>query len=138
MATPRLAITEASHEVGDLLHRVTDDVKTIARDEIELVVGELQRSSKEAAINAAVALLGGVVALVGLGMLCMVVVAALEPVIPQLWLRLLIMAVIYLALGIVIAILFAKRLRREAVPDTKPAQIQAKETVQSIKQGLRS
>ena len=124
--------------IGELLHRVTDDVKTIAHDELELVRSELQVHAKKAAIDAAIVLLGGIVALIGLGLLCVVVVVALAPIIPPLWLRLLIMAVVYLALGALVAGLFAKRLKRDAVPDLRTAKTEAKLTVENIREGIRA
>ena len=103
--------------MGELLHRISDDVKTIARDEVELARHELERTAKVAAADAAVILLGGIVALIGLGLLCVVAVVALEPLIDPLWLRLLIMAVVYMAAGGTVAGAFAKRLKRDATPD---------------------
>jgi hypothetical protein len=107
---------------SELLHRITDDVKIIAHDEVELVRGELQVTARHAAVDAAVVLIGAIVALIGVGMLCMVVVAALAPVIPALWLRLLIMAVVYLAIGGAIAGAFMARLKRDAVPHLAAAK----------------
>jgi hypothetical protein len=141
MATPQSVFPntrpESTRDVGALLHRVSDDLKTIARDELELARNEIQRTSREAAVDAAVALVGGFVALIGLGLLCMVAVVALEPVIPPLWLRLLIMAVVYLGIGSIVAGVFAKRMRSEAVPDTRPIKVHADRTVQSVKHGLQ-
>ena len=65
----------------------------------ELARMELERTAKSAAADAAVVLLGGIVALIGLGLLCLVAVAALEAVIEPLWLRLLIMSLVYLAIA---------------------------------------
>jgi len=123
--------------ISQVLHQITDDMKTIGRGEIELARLEIQRAARAAAIDAAAVVLGGIVALIGLGLLCVVVVVALAPVIPPLWLRLLIMAVVYLALGGIVAGMFAKRLKRDAVPDlSRPAE-QAEHTIHDIKAGLR-
>ena len=125
--------TGSNGRVGELVHRITDDVKTLARDEIELARNEIDHSAKLAATEAAVILLGAIVALIGLGMLCVVVVVALAPLIPQLWLRLLIMAGVYLVIGGVVAMTFGKRLKRDIVPDLKPARYEAKRTIAGIK-----
>ena len=122
--------------VGELVHRITDDVKTIARDEIELVRGEIEHSAKLAASEAAIVLLGAIVALVGLGMLCVVVVVALAPLIPALWLRLLIMAVVYLVIGGAIAATFGKRLKHDVVPKLGPASYEARRTIAGVKETL--
>lgn len=128
---------EPAGNVSRLVHRITDDVKTIASDEVELAKGELAHTARTAATEAAVVLLGGIVALIGLGLLCLVAVAALEPLISPLWLRLLIMAVVYLAIGGVVAGVFAKRLKKDAVPDLSAPVSEAKRSVGNIKEGLR-
>lgn len=127
---------EANGRIGELLQQITDDMKTIARDEIELVKLEVVHSAKSAAADAALVLLGGIVALVGLGLLCGVAVAALEPAIPPLWLRMFIMAVVYLALGGGLAAVFARRLRRDAVPDLAAPAGHARRTVEGVREGL--
>jgi uncharacterized membrane protein YqjE len=127
---------ESNAKVGDLLHRITDDVKTIAKNEVELARIEIENTAKGAAADAAVILLGGIVALIGLGLLCVVVVVALAPVIPQLWLRLLIMAVVYLALGGSVAGVFAQKLKRDIKPNLDLPAREAQQTVEAIKDGL--
>ena len=123
--------------VSRVLHQITEDMKTIGRDEIELARLEIQRAARTAAIDAAAAMLGGLVALIGLGLLCMVVVVALASVIPPLWVRLLIMAVVYLVLGSAVAGMFARRFKRDAVPDlSRPAE-QAAHTIHDVKAGLQ-
>lgn len=123
--------------IGDLLHRITDDVKTIAKDEMELAKGEIQSSAKVAAADAAVIVLGGIVALIGLMMLCGAAVAALEPVIHALSIRLLLMAIIYLVGGAIVAAIFAKRLKT-AKPDMTIANYEARRTVAGVKSSLQS
>lgn len=100
--------------IGELLHDISADVRTLAKDEVELARGEISRTATTAATEAAVILLGALVAMIGLGLLCTVVVVALEPILPPLWLRMLIMAVIYVAAGAGLVIGFQRRLRRDA------------------------
>lgn len=122
--------------VGELLHRISDDMKTIARDEVELVRTEVERTTRAAATDAAVVLLGGIVALIGLGLLCLVAVVALAPVIPPLWLRLLLMSIVYLVVGGGVAAGFARRLGHER-PDLALPSREARETMDAIRSGLR-
>jgi uncharacterized membrane protein YqjE len=136
MNTTKQAPNGEQARVGDLLHRITDDVKTIAKNEVELARIEIENTAKSAAADAAVILLGGIVALIGLGLLCSVVVVALAPVIPQLWLRLLIMAVVYLALGGTVAGVFAKKLQKDIKPNLDLPAREAQQTVAAIKDGL--
>jgi hypothetical protein len=129
-------VKSANGRLSEVLHYITDDVKTIARDEVELARIELQRTTKLAATESAIVVLGGIVALIGLGLLCVAAVDALGAIISPLWLRLIIMAVVYLAVGGVVAGVFAKRLKRDAVPDFSTPVDEAKQTVQSAKAGL--
>jgi cell division ATPase FtsA len=122
--------------VGELVHRITDDVKLIARDELELVRDELKESARNAAIDAAVALLGGIVGLIGMGMLCATAVVALAPVIPALWLRLLIMSIVYLVSGGAVATAFGLKLKNDAVPNLGVAKYEGKRTLAGLKETL--
>ncbi len=128
----------ALHDVGELLRKISSDVKTIASDEVELARKEITRTVKTTAAEAAMVVLGGVVAMIGLGLLCLTAVAALVPVIAALWLRLLIMAVVYLALGSIVAGVFAKRLKHDAVPNLETSTKAARLTVHNIEQGLKA
>lgn len=131
-------VSESNGRVGELLHRITDDVKTIARDEVELARIELEHTAKSAAADAAIVLLGGIVALIGLGLLCTVAVVALEPLIEPLWLRLLIMSIVYLALGGSVAGVFAKKLGHDVKPDLDLPRREAQQTVDAVKHGLQA
>src|SRR5690242_4539379 len=133
MATQFQDTSEGNGRVGELLHRITDDVKTIAHDEIELVRSEVEKTAKTAAVEAAVILLGGIVALIGVGMLCVTVVVALAPVIASLALRLLIMAIVYLLVGGAVAASVGARLKRDMIPDLKVPAYEAKSTVAGVK-----
>lgn len=133
---PREPGLEANGRIGELLQQITDDLKTIARDEVELVKLEFVHTAKAAAADFAFVLLGGIVSLIGLGLLCMVAVVALEPAIPPLWLRMLILAAVYLAAGGGMAAVFARRLKRDAAPDLDAPLGHAKRTVESVRQGL--
>jgi len=128
--------TESTGRIGDLLHRITDDVKTIAHDEIELVKEELAHTAKAAAVDAAVILLAGIVALIGVGMLCVCAVVALAPIIHSLALRLLLMAIVYLVGGGAVAASIGVRMKRDIVPDLKVAAYEAKSTVAGAKEAL--
>lgn len=128
---------ESSSRIGDLVHRITDDVKVLAKNEVELAKGELQSSAKTAAVESAVIVLAGIVALIGLGMLCATAVAALSGLIPPLWARLLIMAIIYLIVGGVVAGIFAKRLKRDAKPDVTVPKFEAQRTIAGVKDVIK-
>jgi len=136
MASQFMEPTESNGRVGELLHRITDDVKTIAHDEIELVKTELERTAKTAAVEAAVILLAGIVALIGVGMLCVCAVVALAPVIHSLALRLLLMAIVYLVVGGAVAASVGVRMKRDIIPDLKVPAYEAKNAVAGAKEAL--
>lgn len=117
----------------DLIHRISEDVRTIARDELELLRGEARRVARSAAGDGAAVLFGGIVALIGLAMLCVAAVAALEPVLPSLALRLVVMGVVYGGIGGSLAASFALRLRRGVVPDVAVPVHEARAVLQGAK-----
>src|SRR3569623_1230499 len=94
-----MAATQPPPKVGDLLKHIGDAVKTLAVSELALARTKHGSYLEQTVLKAAAMILGAFGALVGLAMLCVVVVVALAPVFPPLWLRLLIMAVNYLADG---------------------------------------
>lgn len=127
---------ESTGRVGDLLHRITDDVKMIAKDEVELAKNEIGHTARVAAGEAAIIVLGGIVALIGFAMLCTAVVVALAPVITSLALRLVLMAVIYLIGGGIVAGVFAKKLGHDIKPDLGVPAYEAKRTIAGAKESL--
>ena len=136
MTMPINQPADSNGRVGELLHRITDDVKTIARDELDLAKAEVSKHAKLAAGEAALIVLGGIVALIGFAMLCTAIVVALAPVIASLAVRLVIMAAVYLVVGGVVAGAFAKRLTTDIKPDLAVAAYEAKRTIAGAKESL--
>jgi hypothetical protein len=130
------ATPEAGNGAREILHRIGDDVKTIARDEVELVTQELTHSAKVAANEAAAVVLGGIVALLGFGLLCVAAVVGLSPLIGSLAIRLIVMALVYLVIGGAIAGSLAIKLRRDVVPNLSLVVAEARHTVEDVKHGL--
>jgi hypothetical protein len=124
-------------DLGGLIARIADDVRKIAGDEMALATEELKKSARAAAADSAVALLGAIVALIGLGLLCSAAVVALGAWIPSLAARMLLMAVAYLAVGGVLAGMFGKKLSRDVQPDLHRTGLEARRTVHAIEEGAR-
>jgi Putative Actinobacterial Holin-X, holin superfamily III len=124
-------------KVTELLEDIGHDLKTIAHDDLELTRNKITRYLEELVRKASVALLGATVALIGLGMLCVVAVVALAPVIPALWLRLLIMAVGYMLIGGGATYIYARRLLATPGPDLRKQISEVRETAEAISEGLR-
>lgn len=125
-------------DVGELLQDIGRDVKTIASDELELVRNKLAHHFEQVITRAAATWLGATVALIGVAMLCVVAVVALAPVMPPLWLRLLVMALVYIVIGATIAGIFGARLAKSWVPDLSEPIDQLKRTTEAIHEGLTS
>ncbi|HEX2690413.1 MAG TPA: phage holin family protein [Kofleriaceae bacterium] len=124
-------------KVTELLEDIGHDLKTIASDELELTRNKLIRYLEALVRKASVAFLGATVALIGLGMLCVVVVVALAPIIPALWLRLLLMAVVYIVLGGGATYIYARRMLAMPGPDLDKQISEIRETAKAIGQGLQ-
>ena len=130
-----MAATQPPAKVGDLLKHIGEDVKTIAVSELELARTKLGAYLEHTVMKAAAMILAAFVAIVGLAMLCMVVVVALAPVIPPLWLRLLIMAGVYLLVGGGGAYLFGRKMA--APPDLANEVDEVGQTIDKVSEGLR-
>lgn len=120
-------------DVGVLMRRIGDGLKTIAEDEIKLARLELLEEIKKPLASAGAIVLGGVSALFGVGLLCTTVVVALEPLIEPLWLRMVIMSVVYFALGGVVMRVYMKRFQLDATPELPRTKYEAKATVEAVK-----
>lgn len=138
MATSRPYLSDGSR-VSDLLRHIADDLRTIASDELELGRNRLSQHVEHLIAKASAAVIGAVVALIGLGLLCMVAVAALAYILPPLWLRLLIMAIVYIAIGGAVAAYFGRRVASAgATPSMELPKRELEQTVEAVQQGLHS
>lgn len=127
--------SQANPGVGGLLREIADDVKAIARDEVDLAKLELRRDLRAAALDAAMLILAGAIVLVGIAMLSTSAVVALAPVIPALWLRLVIMAVVYVVAGAIMGRAFVRRLGRDA-PDLTHTRVHLNRTIKTVREEL--
>jgi membrane protein len=123
---------EPNDGVRGLARKIGDDLSTLAKDHIELGKIEMTKSLKKGLFDGVGALLAGIVALIGFGMLCATAVVALEPLIDPLWLRMLIMSLIYLVVGGGVAAMFANKLKHDG-PHLKHTAWEAKRTVKTLK-----
>ncbi len=136
MGTVRIEHPEQP-KVADVIRDIGKDMKTIAMDELELSRREITSYLERLILRASAALLGALVALIGLGMLCIVAVVALEPVMPALWLRLLLMSLLYLAIGGGMALWFIKRMGALHGPDLHKQISEIGETADAVSNGIR-
>jgi uncharacterized membrane protein YqjE len=120
-------------EVGTLMRRIGDGLKTIAEDEVKLARIELMDELKKPLASAGAIVLGGVIALFGMGLLCATAVVALEPLVEPLWLRMLIMSAVYFVIGRVVMGVYIKRFQLDATPELPRTKREAKATVDAVK-----
>ncbi|HEY3808122.1 MAG TPA: phage holin family protein [Kofleriaceae bacterium] len=129
MATP-------DHGLMTVLAKIGHDFKTIVVRETELGHMAISQELKLSIEKVAIALLAAMVASVGLALLCMTVAAALAPVIPQLWLRILIMSIVYLACGAFGVWRVAKLHSRSTVTIDEVVS-EARQVATAVKDGLK-
>jgi hypothetical protein len=115
-----------------LIHRIMQGAQILLRDELALAKFELIRTGERTAAGIAALTLGGVLALISLSLLCMTVVVALQPLVPALWLRMLLMSAIYFCIGSLLVGICVAWLSKKAMtlPKTKT---QAQQTFATIK-----
>jgi uncharacterized membrane protein YqjE len=123
-------------EVGELMKRIGDGLKTIAEDEVKLAKIELLDELKKPLASAGAIVLGGVIAIVGIALLGTTVVVALEPIVPALWLRMAVMSVVYFLAGYGLMRAYAKKFLANATPELPRASREAKRTVEAVKAEL--
>jgi membrane protein len=135
----RRLTTQTNREFGlaDLAKRVGDDFATLAKSHVELARTELSSGVKSTAIDAGAIVLGGIVALIGLAMLCTAAIAGAEPLIPALWLRLVLGAVLYMGLGAALIGVFVKRLRGEPL-NMKRTRTEVERTAHALKESVQN
>jgi Putative Actinobacterial Holin-X, holin superfamily III len=99
---------------AELIGRLTDDVRTLVRDEIRLAQFEMKQKGKQARAGAGLLGGAGIVALLGVATLIACAVLALGLVLPH-WAAALIVGIVVLAIAGVLALL-GRRQIAEAMP----------------------
>lgn len=129
-----MAVMQEPPKVSDLLKHVGDDLKTIATTELELTRNKMSEYLDRTIMRASVIIIGAFIALIGLAMLCVVAVLALQPVIGPLWVRLLLMSMVYILVGGGAAVAYARRVAKG--PDIENEVDEVGQTFDAIKNGL--
>ena len=131
-----MATTSEPPKVGDLLKHVGDDLKMIATTELELTRNKMSQYLDRTLMRASVIIIGAFIALIGLAMLCVVVVLAMQPVIHLLWVRLLMMSGVYILVGGGAAWIYSRRVA--SGPDIDNEVEEVGQTFDAISNGLKS
>ena len=118
----------ADHSVGDLLGRVTSDLSTLMRQEVELAKVEIKEEATKAGKASGMLLGAGLVGYLVLVFLALAVMFGLDQVMPIGWAA----VITAVLLGLVAAVLFAVGRRQFQQVNPKPEQ-----TVETLKEDVQ-
>lgn len=121
----------ADHGVGDVLKSISDDVKLLVRDEVELAKAELIPSAKNAGIGAGLFGAAGYFAICAAGLLYFAAAFGLVALGLAEWLAFLIVGVVLLLLAGVLALVGRARVKQVKAPERTMAE--ANRTVEEVK-----
>jgi Putative Actinobacterial Holin-X, holin superfamily III len=124
-----------SPAVGDIIKDITDDVKQLVQDEIELAKAELIPSAKKAGIGAGLLGGAGYFGINGLTLLYVAVALGIYALGLSLWLSFLIVAVALLLIAGILGAIGLVNVKKVKGPERTIAQ--AKESVASIKGAIQ-
>jgi uncharacterized membrane protein YqjE len=122
--------------LGELVVKITDDVRTLVRDEIRLAQLELKEKGKRAGMGAGMLGGAGVVAWFGVGTLVACAVLALALVMPY-WLSALIVGVALLLVAGALAFIGRSQLAKAMPPVPDEAIGGVKKDIEAVKGGGR-
>jgi uncharacterized membrane protein YqjE len=125
------------HRTGELLKELSDHTTTLVRQEIELAKAELGEKGKKAGLGAGMFGGAGLFGVFALAALTTCVIVALDSAMP-LWLAALIVAVVYGAIGAVLALQGRNKVQEAGPPVPEQATESVKEDVQWAKTQAKS
>jgi uncharacterized membrane protein YqjE len=125
------------HGTGELLKQLSDHTTTLVRQEIELAKAELGEKGKQAGLGAGMFGGAGLFGVFALAALTTCIIVALDSAMP-LWLAALIVAVVYGAIGAVLALQGRNKVQQAGPPVPEQATESVKEDVQWAKTQAKS
>jgi hypothetical protein len=117
--------------VGDIIKGITDDVKLLVRDEVELAKSELVPSAKKAGMGAGLFGAAGFFAISGVGILYFAVVYGLVALGLSEWLAFLLVGIVLLIIAAIAGAIGYVTVRKVKGPERTVAQ--ANQTVADVK-----
>jgi len=125
------------HSTGELLKELSDHTTTLVKQEIELAKAELGEKGKKAGLGAGMFGGAGLFGLFAFAALTTCIIVALDSAMP-LWLAALIVAVVYGAIGGVLALQGRNKVQEAGPPVPEQATESVKEDVQWAKSRAQS
>jgi uncharacterized membrane protein YqjE len=124
--------------IAELVKRLADQTNTLVKQEIELAKAELSEKGKIAGAGAGMLGAAALVGLLAAGALTAFLIALLQTAVNHTWLAALIVAVIYAALAIPLALRGRDRIREATPPAPEKTIESVKEDVEWAKTRTRS
>ena len=126
----------ANEKVGDIIKDISDDVKLLVRDEVELAKSELIPSAKQAGLGAGLFGGAGYLAITAMLLLFFAAAYGINAAGLPLWLSFLIVAVALLILAALLALIGRTRIKKVTPPErTIAAATETLDEVKSAAQG---
>jgi uncharacterized membrane protein YqjE len=121
---------------AELLERLSSDISTLVRDELELATAELKRKGAKAGTGFGISGAGGLLAVIGLFALTAAAILGLSTVLAP-WLSALIVGLALLLIAAVLAKTGIGQLRSATPPVPEQAISSTKRDVQTLKESVR-
>jgi putative superfamily III holin-X len=121
---------------GELVARLSEQVSTLVKSELELAKAELTRKGMRVGVGAGLAGSGGLLGAYGFGLLLAAAVAALALVWPV-WLAALVIGVVVLLVAGALALAGRSQLRRSSPPVPKHAVEGVREDVAAVREAMQ-
>ena len=119
--------------IAELLKQLTEQTRTLVRDEIRLATLELKDKGKKAGVGAGLLGASGMVTLYGVGTLIAALVLVLATAMDA-WLAALIVAVVLFAVAAVLALTGKREIEHAGPPVPEEAMASTKQDVASVKE----
>jgi uncharacterized membrane protein YqjE len=124
--------------VGELVHLLTEQISTLARDEVELAKAELTRKGKAASVGGGMFGAAGIVTLLALGALTAAAILGLATLIDQAWIAAAVVGAAFLVVAGVLALAGRKSIRKASPLVPEQASESVKEDVEWIRTRAQS
>jgi hypothetical protein len=124
--------------IGELLRQLSQETSTLVKQELELAKAEMAQKGKDAGVGAGFVGGGALFGLGAFGALTACVIALLATALDHVWLAALIVAVVYGAIGVVLARRGKDKIQEAAPPAPEQTVETVKEDVEWARTQTRS
>jgi predicted lipid-binding transport protein (Tim44 family) len=124
--------------IGELLRQLSQETSTLVKQELELAKAEMAKKGKDAGVGAGFVGGGALFGLGAFGALTACVIALMATALDHVWLAALIVAVVYAAIGAVLAQRGKDKIREAAPPAPEQTVETVKEDVEWARTQTRS